>query len=123
MSRFRRMVCPGRVYRRDKDATHLPMFHQLECLVVDEDVSLGDLQGTLAAVWSRFFGDEVGIRLRPGYFPFVEPGAEYDVSCAACCFRYSARSRLFRAKRSSLLSLILCGPPFRAYVGSPTPCI
>jgi len=79
-----RMVCPGRVYRRDMDATHLPMFHQLECLVVDEDVALSDLKGTLAAVWSRFFGDEVAVRLRPGYFPFVEPGAEYDVSCVAC---------------------------------------
>jgi phenylalanyl-tRNA synthetase alpha chain len=79
-----RMVCPGRVYRRDMDATHLPMFHQLECLVVDEDVALADLKGTLAAVWSRFFGDEVSVRLRPGYFPFVEPGAEYDVSCVAC---------------------------------------
>ena len=79
-----RMVCPGRVYRRDMDATHLPMFHQLECLVVDEDISLADLKGTLAAVWSRFFGDDVAIRLRPGYFPFVEPGAEYDVSCVAC---------------------------------------
>ncbi|MCP3979893.1 MAG: phenylalanine--tRNA ligase subunit alpha [bacterium] len=79
-----KMVCPGRVYRRDLDATHLPMFHQLEALVVGENVSMADLKGTLSAVWKRFFGDEVEMRLRPGYFPFVEPGCEYDVSCRVC---------------------------------------
>ena len=79
-----RMVCPGRVYRRDLDATHLPMFHQLEALVVDERISMADLKGTMEAVWSRFFESSVRIRLRPGYFPFVEPGAEYDVSCQMC---------------------------------------
>jgi phenylalanyl-tRNA synthetase alpha chain len=79
-----RMICPGRVYRRDLDATHLPMFHQLEALVVDEGVSLADLKGTCAALWSRFFGADVAIRLRPGYFPFVEPGCEFDVSCQVC---------------------------------------
>jgi phenylalanyl-tRNA synthetase alpha chain len=79
-----RMICPGRVYRKDLDATHLPMFHQLEALVVGEDVSLADLKGTCAAVWSAFFGASVAIRLRPGYFPFVEPGCEFDVSCRAC---------------------------------------
>ena len=79
-----RMICPGRVYRKDLDATHLPMFHQLEALVVDEGISLGDLKGTCAAVWSRFFGASVAVRLRPGYFPFVEPGCEFDVSCRVC---------------------------------------
>jgi len=79
-----RMICPGRVYRKDLDATHLPMFHQLEALVVDEGISLADLKGTCAAVWSRFFGAQVAVRLRPGYFPFVEPGCEFDVSCRAC---------------------------------------
>ncbi len=79
-----RMICPGRVYRKDLDATHLPMFHQLEALVVDEGISLADLRGTCAAVWSRFFGDDVAIRLRPGYFPFVEPGCEFDISCRVC---------------------------------------
>ena len=79
-----RMIAPGRVYRKDLDATHLPMFHQLEALVVDEGISLADLKGTCAAVWSRFFGDDVAIRLRPGYFPFVEPGCEFDVSCRVC---------------------------------------
>ncbi len=79
-----RMICPGRVYRRDLDATHLPMFHQLEGLVVGGGISLADLKGTMVAVWSRFFGAHVGIRLRPGYFPFVEPGCEFDVSCRVC---------------------------------------
>jgi len=79
-----RMICPGRVYRRDWDATHLPMFHQLEALVVDEGISMADLKGTMDAVWKRFFGPSVRTRLRPGYFPFVEPGCEYDVSCQVC---------------------------------------
>jgi phenylalanyl-tRNA synthetase alpha chain len=79
-----RMICPGRVYRKDLDATHLPMFHQLEALVVDEGISLSDLKGTCAAVWQRFFGEDVAIRLRPGYFPFVEPGCEFDISCRVC---------------------------------------
>ena len=79
-----KIICPGRVFRRDMDATHLPMFHQLEALVVGERVSMADLKGTLAAVWRRFYGDGVRMRLRPGYFPFVEPGCEYDISCVAC---------------------------------------
>ncbi|MDX1388369.1 MAG: phenylalanine--tRNA ligase subunit alpha, partial [Acidobacteriota bacterium] len=82
-----RMICPGRVYRRDLDATHLPMFHQLEALVVDEGISMADLKGTLETVWKRFFGDAVETRLRPGYFPFVEPGCEYDISCRVCSGR------------------------------------
>ena len=80
-----RMICPGRAYRRDQiDATHVPMFHQLEALVVDRGISMADLKGTVDAVWKRFFGDDVRTRLRPGYFPFVEPGCEYDVSCRVC---------------------------------------
>jgi phenylalanyl-tRNA synthetase alpha chain len=79
-----KMVCPGRVYRRDLDATHLPMFHQLEALVVAEGISMADLKGALGNIWTRFFGDRVEMRLRPGYFPFVEPGCEYDVSCQVC---------------------------------------
>jgi phenylalanyl-tRNA synthetase alpha chain len=79
-----KMICPGRVYRRDLDATHLPMFHQLEALVVGEHISMADLKGTLSSVWKRFFGEQVEMRLRPGYFPFVEPGCEYDISCQVC---------------------------------------
>jgi phenylalanyl-tRNA synthetase alpha chain len=79
-----RMICPGRVFRRDLDATHLPMFHQLEALVVDEGISMADLKRTVAELWRRFFGSDVRTRLRPGYFPFVEPGCEYDISCRVC---------------------------------------
>ena len=79
-----KMICPGKVFRRDLDATHLPMFHQLEALVVGERVSMADLKGTLSALWHRFYGEQVEMRLRPGYFPFVEPGAEYDISCRIC---------------------------------------
>ncbi len=79
-----KMVCPGRVYRRDLDATHLPLFHQLEALVVGESVTMADLKGTLEALWSGFYGAGIQMRLRPGYFPFVEPGCEYDISCQVC---------------------------------------
>ncbi len=79
-----KMVCPGRVYRRDLDATHLPMFHQLEALVVGEGVTMAHLKGTLEALWSGFYGSATEMRLRPGYFPFVEPGCEYDISCRVC---------------------------------------
>ncbi len=79
-----RMIAPGRVYRRDDDATHSPMFHQVEGLLVDRDVSLADLKGTLAVFARRMFGEEARIRLRPSYFPFTEPSAEVDVSCTIC---------------------------------------
>ena len=79
-----KMICPGRVYRRDWDATHLPMFHQIEALVVDEGITMGDLKGTMDVVWKRYFGTVVRTRLRPAYFPFVEPGCEYDISCQVC---------------------------------------
>ena len=79
-----KMICPGRVYRRDMDATHLPMFHQLEALAVGPRVTMGDLKCTLETVWRRYFGASVRMRLRPGYFPFVEPGCEYDISCRVC---------------------------------------
>jgi len=98
-----RMICPGRVYRKDLDATHLPMFHQLEALVVDEGISLADLKGTCAAVWSRFFGASVAIRLRPGYFPFVEPGFELDARCPFCATGCSV------CKQSTWIELLPCG--------------
>jgi len=78
------MICPGRVYRRDLDATHLPMFHQLEALVIGERVTMADLKGTLETLWRLVFGADARMRLRPGYFPFVEPGCEYDISCRLC---------------------------------------
>lgn len=79
-----RMVAPGKVFRRDDDPTHSPMFHQLEGLVVGPDISFGHLKGTLESFAKAMFGDEVTIRLRPSYFPFTEPSAEVDVSCPFC---------------------------------------
>ncbi len=78
------IVVPGRTYRRDSDATHTPQFHQVEGLAVDEDVTLGDLQGTLLAFARAIFGDERDVRLRPHFFPFTEPSVECDVSCFNC---------------------------------------
>ncbi len=80
-----KVVVPGKCYRRDAfDATHSPMFHQIEGLVVARDISMGDLKGTLETFVRRFFGEERKIRFRPGYFPFTEPSAEVDVSCGVC---------------------------------------
>jgi phenylalanyl-tRNA synthetase alpha chain len=78
------IVIPGRVYRRDNDATHTPQFHQVEGLAVDEDVTLADLKGTLLAFARAIFGDEREVRLRPHFFPFTEPSVEIDVSCFNC---------------------------------------
>jgi phenylalanyl-tRNA synthetase alpha chain len=75
-----RIICPGRVYRVDHDATHSPMFHQVEGLWVDEGVSLADLKGTLTQFFQAFFErDDIAVRFRPSYFPFVEPGVEIDM--------------------------------------------
>jgi len=80
-----RVVCPGRVYRVDEcDATHSPVFHQLEGLVVDEGISMGDLKGTLDLFARKLYGENIRTRFRPSFFPFTEPSAEFDVSCAAC---------------------------------------
>ena len=80
-----RVVCPGRVYRVDEcDATHSPVFHQLEGLVVDEGISMGDLKGTLDLFARKLYGEGIKTRFRPSFFPFTEPSAEFDVSCASC---------------------------------------
>jgi phenylalanyl-tRNA synthetase alpha chain len=78
------IVIPGRVYRRDSDASHTPMFHQLEGLAVDEDITLADLRGVLLAFSRAMFGPEREVRLRSGYFPFTEPSVEVDISCFRC---------------------------------------
>ena len=78
------MICPGTVYRCDYDATHSPMFHQVEGLVVDKNISLADLKGTLELFCKQMFGEDVKVRLRPSYFPFTEPSVEVDVSCPIC---------------------------------------
>lgn len=80
-----KIICPGKVYRSDNmDATHSPIFHQLEGLVVDKGVTMGDLKGTLEVYAKAMFGPETKIRLRPHHFPFTEPSAEVDVSCWSC---------------------------------------
>ena len=79
-----KVLVPGRVFRSDSDATHSPMFHQMEGLVVDKGITLCDLQGMLDVFVQQLFGSEVRTRLRPSYFPFTEPSVEVDVSCFAC---------------------------------------
>jgi phenylalanyl-tRNA synthetase alpha chain len=80
-----RLIAPGRVYRRDAlDLTHSPMFTQVEALVVGEGVSLADLKGTLFTLLREVFGPERQLRFRPSFFPYTEPSAEVDISCASC---------------------------------------
>lgn len=80
-----RMIAPGRVYRSDEvDATHSPVFHQLEGLVIDEGITMGDLKGALAVFAKELFGEDTKVRFRPHHFPFTEPSAEMDASCFAC---------------------------------------
>lgn len=94
-----RILSPGAVYRCDHDATHSPMFHQVEGLWVDRSVRMSDLKGTLEFFAKEIFGAATKIRMRPSYFPFVEPGAEVDVSCFQC---------RGKAEKRSLLSLEPC---------------
>ena len=80
-----RIIAPGRVYRKDEvDATHSPMFHQIEGLVVDEGITMGDLKGTLEMLVKKLYGEDSVIRLRPHHFPFTEPSCEVDVQCFKC---------------------------------------
>ncbi len=80
-----RIICPGRTYRSDEvDATHSPVFHQIEGLVIDKDVTMADLKGTLEIFAKRLYGEDINIRFRPSFFPFTEPSAEVDFTCANC---------------------------------------
>ncbi len=80
-----RVICPGRVYRCDSDLTHSPMFHQVEGLLIDEDVSFGQLKGIIQEFLHAFFEqDALAVRFRPSYFPFTEPSAEVDIQCVKC---------------------------------------
>jgi phenylalanyl-tRNA synthetase alpha chain len=79
-----KILCPGRVYRSDDDATHSPMFHQIEGLVVDKNITLCDLKGMLDEFAKKMFGESTKTRLRPSYFPFTEPSVEIDVTCSEC---------------------------------------
>lgn len=79
-----RIIAPGTVYRCDSDATHSPMFHQIEGLMVDKGVTFGDLKGILTIFINQLFGQGTGVRLRPSFFPFTEPSAEVDIACVIC---------------------------------------
>ena len=100
-----RLIAPGRVYRRDNfDATHTPMFTQVEGLVVDEGISLGDLKGTLNAFAEQFFEAKVRTRFRPSFFPYTEPSAELDVECQSCAGRGCPL-----CKQSGWIEVLGCG--------------
>jgi phenylalanyl-tRNA synthetase alpha chain len=79
-----RILSPGRVYRRDSDVSHTPMFHQIEGLLVDKGISFGDLKGILTAFLKKVFGKDTTLRFRPSFFPFTEPSAEVDIRCVMC---------------------------------------
>lgn len=79
-----KIIVPGKVYRKDDDATHSPMFNQVEGLVIDERITFGDLKGTLMLFAQQIFDEDVRVRYRPSFFPFTEPSAEMDISCVIC---------------------------------------
>lgn len=79
-----KIIAPGRVYRSDSDVSHTPMFHQIEGLLVDEDVTFGDLKGVITEFVRLVFGEDLGVRFRPSFFPFTEPSAEVDIECVIC---------------------------------------
>jgi phenylalanyl-tRNA synthetase alpha chain len=78
------IICPGKVYRCDSDISHTPMFHQVEGLMVDEDISFGDLKGILNTFVHQIFDEDTRLRFRPSFFPFTEPSAEVDIQCVMC---------------------------------------
>lgn len=102
-------IAPGVVYRRDDDATHSPMFHQIECFLVDENVTMAHMRGVLAEFAERFFGEGTPVRLRPSYFPFVEPGAEVDVGCPFCKRPDGSRAGCSVCKRTGWIEILGCG--------------
>ena len=97
-------VFPGAVYRRDNDVSHSPMFHQVEGLMVDDDITMGDLKGVLSTFCHRMFGPSLGVRFRPSYFPFTEPSAEVDIQCVMC-----GGSGCRVCKQSGWLEILGCG--------------
>ncbi|OGP82242.1 MAG: phenylalanine--tRNA ligase subunit alpha [Deltaproteobacteria bacterium RBG_16_58_17] len=82
-----RILSPGRVYRRDSDISHTPMFHQIEGLLVDRGITFGDLKGVLTVFLKQVFGEDTALRFRPSFFPFTEPSAEVDIRCVMCSGR------------------------------------
>ncbi len=103
------VVSAGAVYRRDDDVTHSPMFHQIEGFLLDEQVSMAELKGVLAAFAERLYGSGTPVRFRPSYFPFVEPGAEVDVGCAFCRVEDGSRASCRVCKGTGFLEIAGCG--------------
>lgn len=101
-----KIIAPGRVFRRDWDATHSPVFHQVEGLYVNKKVRMSDLFGVLEFFFIKFFGENIKVRFRPSYFPFTEPSAEVDVSCSICM----GKNRMCKVcKGSGFLEVAGCG--------------
>ena len=104
------VIAPGKVYRRDSDITHTPMFHQVEGLLVDKKVSMADLRGTLTAFVQGLFGGETAVRFRPSFFPFTEPSAEVDISCVICGGKGAKAGETCRiCKGTGWLEVLGCG--------------
>ncbi len=99
-----RLIAPGRVYRHDSDVTHTPMFHQVEGLYIDENISFSHLKGLLDSFLKTYFGDNVATRFRPSYFPFTEPSAEVDIQCVHC---HGRGCRI--CKQTGWLEVLGCG--------------
>jgi len=103
-------IAPGKVYRRDSDLTHTPMFHQIEGFLVDTNVSMADLRGTLTAFVHQVFGPDTLVRFRPSFFPFTEPSAEVDISCMLCGGRGTCAGQTCRVcKQTGWLEILGCG--------------
>jgi phenylalanyl-tRNA synthetase alpha chain len=104
------VIAPGKVYRRDSDLTHTPMFHQIEGLLVDRNVSMGDLRGTLTVFVRKVFGPKTNVRFRPSFFPFTEPSAEVDISCAVCGGKGEMHGKTCRVcKGTGWVEILGCG--------------
>ncbi|AKT43272.1 phenylalanyl-tRNA synthetase subunit alpha [Chondromyces crocatus] len=103
------VVSAGRVYRRDDDITHSPMFHQIEGFLIDERVSMAELKGVLTAFAERLYGPKARIRFRPSYFPFVEPGAEADVGCVFCLKSDGTSAGCRVCKYTGWIEILGCG--------------
>jgi len=102
-------IAPGSVFRRDDDITHSPMFHQPEAFLVDEGVTLAHLRGVLSEFAKRLYGPGTAVRLRPSYFPFVEPGAEVDIGCVFCRKADGTRSGCNVCKYTGWIEILGCG--------------
>jgi len=103
-------VAPGKVYRRDSDLTHTPMFHQIEGFLVDRDASMAELRGTLTSFLQQTFGPDTKVRFRPSFFPFTEPSAEVDISCMMCKGKGTVKGKTCRVcKQTGWVEILGCG--------------